>query len=132
MVCDACTNVIIKHQVSKVKQTLNVAAVSLLPRETRQLICYQVGYVWGTAAHPTSRLLYLSQAVRVEWPHRTTHYGNMSSGCCGECSCPQVRAPLALILIMTLETLGAVSGEVKGRVYGAWQRKGERMGNLHA
>ncbi|KAI4801712.1 hypothetical protein KUCAC02_019588, partial [Chaenocephalus aceratus] len=75
--------------VSKVKQTLNVAAVSLLPRETRQLICYQVGYVWGTAAHPTSRLLYLSQAVRVEWPHRTTHYGNMSSGCCGECSCPQ-------------------------------------------
>ncbi|KAI9528216.1 hypothetical protein NQZ68_023197 [Dissostichus eleginoides] len=45
--------------------------------------------MWGTAAHPTSRLLYLSQAVRVEWPHRTTRYGNMLSGCCGECSCPQ-------------------------------------------
>lgn len=94
-----------------VEQTLNIAAVSLLPQE-RTTADLLPGTHWVTAALTTSSLLYLSKAVRVECPRRSTHYQNMSSGCCGECSCPQVNLngtyPDNEVHFRTLAACGAV------------------------
>lgn len=74
----------------------------------------------GTAARPTSRLLYLSKAVKAEWPHRATRYQNMSSGRCGGCRRPSVNlACTHSDNEVHCRTLAACGGVVKGRVEGA-------------
>lgn len=82
------TRYIIKYSLHVAEQSLTSTAVPPLPqeRETADLL----GMHWVTAAHPTSSLPYLSKAVRVEWPCRRSEHQNMSSGCHGECVCPQV------------------------------------------
>lgn len=76
------------YQLYKVEQTLTLAAVSFLPRETLPADQLYLLRVWSTAAHLTSCLLHLSKAVRAEWLRCTACHQNTSPGCCAECGGP--------------------------------------------
>lgn len=72
----------------------------------------------------TSSFLHLSNTVRVEWPHRITHYQTTSFGCSGECFHPKVK--LACNYYdneVYFSTLPACGGVVKDRIRGGMHRR---------